>query len=162
MDDRVWRQLKAKLAKAEGAEVRVGVLASKGGDAEAAPGFPMTALATVHEYGSPRNGIPERSFIRSTFEAKAGEVGKITERLARGFVEGKISLARAYEVLGTKGAAMVKATIASGPHIPPPLKPATVKAKGSDRPLVDTGALKNAISYEVVAAGEEGRAGYRK
>lgn len=31
----------------------------------------------------------------------------------------------------------------------PPNTPSTIKAKGSDRPLIDTGALKNAITYVV-------------
>lgn len=164
LNDRQWRNLTDKIARASGAAVHVGVLASgKGNQAvPGARGLDMIGLATVHELGSRAAGIPERSFIRSTFEKGAPEIGKMTARLATAFVTGKMSLHKALDVLGHKGAAMVKANITQGPHIPPPLKPATIAAKGSDRPLVDTGRLVDSVTHEVVNAGERGTGGYRR
>ena len=36
-------------------------------------------VAAVHEWGSPKRGIPKRSFIRSTFDEKKDEAGKLME-----------------------------------------------------------------------------------
>lgn len=155
-----WKNLTAKLKAAEGAHVKIGVLASSGKTADGK--MSMVELAAVHEYGSPAAHIPERSFIRRTFENNRHDVERMTAKLAGQFVEGKISLARALDQLGAWGAAEVKHTIAKGPHIPPPLKQATIDRKGSDRPLVDTGRLLGSIQHEVVGGGAEGRSGYRK
>ncbi|RLI81339.1 hypothetical protein DRP04_06355 [Archaeoglobales archaeon] len=53
-------------------------------------------------------------------------------RLAGAFLEGK-----------------VKETIQQGRQDWPPLKPSTIKRKGSDKPLIDTGKLLNSITHKV-------------
>jgi hypothetical protein len=146
-------KLLSELDKADVSHVKVGVLLSKGGSATTPEGISMVELAGIHEFGAPNAGIPERSFIRSTFaRGGLGSAGfrALSEKLSKAIVTGKISVAQAYEMFGSWGAGQVKATITEGPGVPPPLKPATIKRKKSDRPLVDTGSMKNSISYEVV------------
>lgn len=155
-----WKRFQEKLKSSEHAHVKVGVLAKSGRTADGT--MSMVELAAIHEFGSPKAGIPERSFIRRTFENNKGDVARVTRSLAIEFVNGRVSLHRALSKLGAWGATQVKDTIAKGPHIPPPLKPATVARKGSDRPLVDTGRLVGSIQWEVEGAGSEGRAGWRK
>lgn len=153
LDDRVWQELKGRLADLARPHVRVGVLASKGGSAaaEGSAGITMAELATVHEYGSPEAGIPARSFVRRTFIEKEADTAGAIAKLAGRVIEGKVDEGRALELLGAWGAAQVKNTIARGPHIPPPLKPETIEAKsGKTRPLVDSGQLVGSISSEVV------------
>lgn len=151
LNDAKWKELRRKVIEmAAGSHVKVGVLADKGGDQTTDGGITLVELAAIHEYGSPAANIPERSFIRRTFDAeKARELAAMQGKLVGAIVEGKMSVPRALELLGQWAAAAVKKTITSGPHIPPPLKPATVAAKGSDRPLVDTGQLVNSITYKV-------------
>lgn len=162
-DTRGWKIIRDKLKKADGARVKVGVLASAGGNTRTADGkLNMVGLAAIHEYGAPKAGIPERSFIRSTFAARKDDVKRLSTRLGIGYIKGKISLARALETLGQAGVAMVRDTITRGDGPPPKLKPATIKAKGSDHRLIDTGRLLGSISYEVTNAGARGRGGFRK
>lgn len=160
IDKRAWKRFADKLKAAEGAHVKVGVMSSSGRTADNT--MSMVELAAIHELGSPKARIPERSFIRSTFEKNKIETGRVTAKLAKQFVEGKMSLAKALGVLGAWGVAQVKNTIARGPHLTPPLKPATIARKGSDRPLVDTGRLLGSIQHEVVGGGTTGRGGFRK
>lgn len=147
-NDRLWRSILKRVEKADGPHVQVGVLASKGGSADH-DGISMVELAAVHEFGAPGAGIPERSFIRRTFHEKRKELGAITGRLAKQVLTKSLEVPRALDMLGAWGANEVKNTIAKGPHIPPPLKPATIARKGSSRPLVDTGRLLNSIQWEV-------------
>lgn len=130
--------------------VRVGVLAAKGGSAPHG-GDPLTMveLATIHEFGSPAANIPERSFIRRTFENRRADVEKITGRLSEKILRGEMTVGRALALLGEWGAAEVKKTITVGNQITPDIQDATKARKGSDRPLVDTGQLVNVISYQV-------------
>lgn len=152
-DDSGLRALEARLKLLDSMHVKVGVLASQGGNSDHGDGITMLELAAIHEFGSPAAGIPERSFLRRTFTFKKIGLEELQRKLAAAIVKGKIAPYAAMHILGQWGAAQVKNTIASDAHIPPPLKPATVAAKGSDRPLVDTGRLVGAISYEVSGGG---------
>lgn len=156
------KRLRAKLERAEKAHVKVGILANKGGNEKHDPesGATVAQIAAWNEYGT--KTIPERPFIRSTFANREGDLEKVVARLAGHFVEGRVSLSRALDTLGAWGANAIRRTVTSGPGMRPPNSPATIKAKGSARPLVDTGRMLGAVSWEVVDAGTEGRGGYRK
>ena len=108
----------------------------------------MVELAAVHEFGSRDGTIPERSFIRSTFARQRVPLGKMCERLARMVVTKGMDVHQAMTLLGAWGASEVRKTITGG-HVEPALKPATIAAKGSSKPLIDTGQLVGAITYEV-------------
>jgi hypothetical protein len=158
LDDRVFRELLAKLGPLRaGAHARVGVLASKGGAAPHAGGaLTIVEIAAIHELGDAlwhssggTEGIPERSFIRGTFDDPQNQEDQrqVLERLAREILTDKLEVRAALDQLGAWGAARVRARIKS--HIPPPLKEETIKRKGSSTPLVDTGQLINAVTWEV-------------
>ena len=81
VDDRKWRKLLSNVKGAKESHVLVGVFASAG-DTEGGE-FSLAELAAVHEFGSPENGIPERSFIRSTMTAAREEMAKRMESVTR-------------------------------------------------------------------------------
>ena len=159
VDDAALRALQKRVA--EPSRVRVGVLASRGGNRRH-PNADMTLidLAIVHEFGAPKAGIPERSFLRRTFSLTGGRgavwLPAFTARVAKAVVNGKLSMMAGMAVLGQKAVAEVRSTITTGSGVPPPLKPATIARKGSTRPLVDTGQLINSISYEIVDQNDPG------
>jgi hypothetical protein len=150
--DTIWRKIRAQVSALGRTHVRIGVLGSKGGNASH-DGITMVELAAIHEFGSPAAHIPERSFIRRTFDVERVAVSAMSAKLAKAVVARRMDHTRALGLLGAWGASAVKNIISKGQHIPPPLKPATVARKGSDRPLVDTGRLVGAIQFEVIGAG---------
>lgn len=113
-------------------------------------GKPMTMaqLGAIHEFGAPNAGIPERSFMRSAVEANKHKLEKLVERLAGQVIDGKLARRNALGILGEYVKNLFKAMIRKG--LKPPLKPATVRRKGSSKPLIDTGQLINSIDWEVV------------
>lgn len=124
-------------------------------------------IATVHEFGSPKMKIPERSWLRATADRKRSEwldlmakvLGKVVDGHAGGGHGGGghgLSVMSALEIVGLRASSDVKAGILRGSGIPPPLKASTIARKGSSRPLVDTGQLVNSISYQVKAGGHDG------
>jgi hypothetical protein len=155
LDDAVWRRLVAKIGEAKNAYVKVGVLASAGGDKEVSKGLTLLELAAIHEFGSPAANIPERSFIRRTFSESEGRetLNKMLERIARGILADNLTAAQGLETLGLWAANAIKMRIKS--KIPPPLQPATIKEKlkkghaGGSTPLVATGQLIDSITSEV-------------
>lgn len=115
------------------------------------PGDPVTnvAIAQWHEFGT--TTIPERSFIRSTIDKRRVELGQFCAALGGRVVDGHVTPAAALEAIGLKASSMMRDTIRA--RIPPPLADATLLRKGGKHvPLIDTGALLNAITYKVVGA----------
>lgn len=150
VDDRVFKELREKIRGIGKAYVKVGVLEANGTtEAKDGDGLTIAELAAIHEYGAPRANIPARSFIRRTFEESTGaeSLRAFMVRTARGLIQEKLEVNQALNQLGAFAQSMIKNRIKE--HIPPPLKPATIKRKGSSTPLVDTGQLINAITWEI-------------
>lgn len=157
-DTTVWEKIRDRIRGVKNAHVKVGVLSGETEDGD----FSLAELAAVHEFGAPSVGIPERSFIRSTFRERASELKVVTEHAAKSVLEGK-SVHDALARLGLWGATAVKAQITDH-RVVPPTSDATNRRKnrraGQDATaatttLLDTGQLKNAISYEVEGAEDE-------
>lgn len=168
------QKLKAKLRALAGTpRVKVGIV-GKSASQKQGP-ISMPELAATHELGSPKRGIPERSFIRSAMDANRANYGTMLGPLLRGFLDGRFTIEKVLGVMGQKMQADVRGKIVGGPPLQPPLSAQTIaerkkraQAKGSgtgklrdskgkflslkgvgNRPLVDTGQLVAAISYEV-------------
>jgi hypothetical protein len=156
---KLWDELLARAHKLDRAHVKVGVLERSGaGEMHNTSGesLRLVEIAAVHEFGSSDGRIPERSFIRSTFLIRrVNALATMQANLARLIVTKGLDPMKALAKLGAWGAAEVKNTITEI-DIPPPLADSTIMRKGSSKPLVDTGLLKNSISYEVVEHDENG------
>lgn len=152
MQGRRWADFLGTLHEMNGAHVKAGALADKGGG-EQPEGSDLTIaeIGALHEYGDPESGLPERSYVRKTFIDKAPQLATFTTKLTRSVLAGKMDVARALDLLGAWAAGAIKATITSGNVGGPPLSEATIKAKGSSKKLIDTGQLVNSITWEVVA-----------
>lgn len=147
VDDEAFKKLISKLEQASIKRVKIGVFSGTG---EREGGITGVELAAIHEFGSPAAGIPQRSFIRSTFENNKPDVARITGQLASKIIKGA-NVAQAYAVLGTWATAQVKNTIVSGGgHASwKPLAAETIARKGSSSPLIDTGRLLSSITWEI-------------
>lgn len=140
-----WNELRALLSDGGASHVNVGIIGSEASAQHPGSDLTNAELGVIHEYGL---GVPERSFLRRTFEdpVKLAEYRALQERLAGLVIEGKITLERAAELVGAWGAAAVQRTITES-DIPPPLAAETVRRKGSSKPLVDTGQLVRSINW---------------
>jgi hypothetical protein len=147
--DRGLTKIKQNL-EAPAESVAVGWLGGSHGD-----GMTNAQLAAIHELGVPERGIPARAPVATMMRTSSNKISETIEKLSARVLDGSATKEQALGLLGTLAASELKKTIASGPHLPPPLKPATVARKKSDRPLVDTGRLVNSISWKVKREGEE-------
>jgi phage gpG-like protein len=115
----------------------------KGGDATVAE------YGTWNEFGVKRNGkqhIPSRPFIRGWADGKKKETQAVIERLAKQVSSGKMLAASAINKLGVYGASGIKSYIRTGNFTPN--ADSTKARKGSSKPLIDTGTLRNSIGFE--------------
>lgn len=120
------------------AGVRVGVQ----GDDEVA------VIAAVHEFGSDDGTIPERSYLRSTFDEQRDALLAALEESVGQAIDGKVDLEKGLEKLGETLVEDIRRKIQQG--IAPDLDEDTIEAKGNDTPLIDTGRLLEAITAEMV------------
>lgn len=128
----------ARLASQPG--VKVGVVGDKASQDHG--GITIGELAAVHEYGSPKNGIPQRSFIGSTMDANQG---RILDAMGRGMgdvLEGGTSSAALLTRIGETQVNAIRERMRAG------ISPAT--QKNTHVPLIDTQKLLDAIGFELV------------
>ena len=145
--DRGWKRLLRKLRKSP-PDLTVGVHGEQ--DARNGGGIGNVGLAAVHEFGSARARIPERSFLRRTIDEKQSTYLRMSYRLgAKVYAEKSFTLRDGLEILGAKVASDVRRTIRLTPGDWPALKPATIRRKGSSKPLVDRAELIRSIKHKV-------------
>ena len=91
--------------------------------------------------------MPERSFIRGTVDAKGRRIAKMAKTLMEAVFRGRGDTRKALGLLGVFVQGLIRGRMSQG--IPPPLKAATIKRKGSSKPLIDTGQLRSSIDLKV-------------
>lgn len=159
-----WKRIKADLNKAQAGQsfVVVGLLGKAHNRRDSDP-VTNVEIGVIHEYGAPNAGIPERSWMRRTFDLKRDEYVKLIGKLYDGVLRGKLDLEHALELLGAKYSAEVKNTVTRGAPIPPPNAPATAKrkaekssgARGPMRTLIDSARMIGSVSWQVTVGGQE-------
>lgn len=98
-------------------------------------------IATWMEFGT--QTVPQRSFIRGWFDERQDFIASTLRTQFQQVLDGKRPIEQAAERAALALEADVKQRILE--NIPPPLRPATIKRKGSSLALVDQGILRNAI-----------------
>ena len=139
-----WDRFNADMRKASVGKLYVAVGYPDDGS-DHGDGLSNARLAAIHEFGA---GVPERSFIRSTIDEKAEEIFARAARLGSAMLEGKGKVEAALGQLGAFVQAQIRNKVTRGAGLEP-LAPSTVAAKGSSRPLIDTGQLIGALKWAV-------------
>jgi len=112
-------------------------------------GLTVGEVAVFNEFGT-TTGIPERSFIRSTFDANKEAYKELSADLKRKVLKRNMTTKRAMGLLGQKMKADIIKKIDS--NIPPQNSEETRAKKGSSHTLIDTGQMRQSVTYEVGGA----------
>ena len=137
----------ANLEKAKRGYVAVGLPAEEVGGQVYGDGQTVAQVGAQHEYGS---GVPRRSFLRVPFTTKQDELSTaITKQFEDVFQRGKAA-EQALGLIGTVAVNISKGAFTTrGYGEWPDITQATKDAKGSSQVLIDTGTLRNSITYVV-------------
>lgn len=138
--DKGFKRIRKDLKKTDGSEVDVGILGGKVVEGT----FNVAELAAVHEFGTDKAGrsrnviIPERSFLRSTFDDKRQKYRQVLKSLMGEVLVGIKTVDQALSLFGERVVGDVKKKITDIKE--PPNKPSTIaRKKGKANPLIDTG-----------------------
>lgn len=126
--------------KLDGKGVKVGIRRGKGSH----DGTDMLDISVYNHFGT--STIPARPFISDCAEKNAGQIQEAQKRLVYRVCQGGLSADGALAELGAWYVNVQKGHILHGGWTPN--APATVKRKGSNKPLVDTGQLVNTVDWE--------------
>jgi len=94
--------------------------------------------------------IPERSFLRSTIDDKKTKIRKFVIALvAASFKKNDVNIVKILNLIGFKVVSEVQLKITKGDDDWPKNSPFTIFRKGSTKPLLDTGRMRQSISHEL-------------
>lgn len=144
--------------------LEIGIFSSSGGD--------ILMIANVNEFGVSINvtpkmrgylsgalgihlrkdtktiEIPERSFIRGGYDANVNKMQKQGEKLLEQVINLQLPVDVFFKTLGESIVGMIQEFMTDLKN--PPNHPATIANKGSSNPLIDSGRLRQSITYKVV------------
>ena len=92
--------------------------------------------------------IPERSFLRSTFDEKEGEWQEFFANQIDSLISGSATANSIYSQLGARIASDIQKKIKETSR--PSNAAATVANKGTNNPLINTGRLRQSVTWKVV------------
>ena len=147
--DKGFKDLEKRLKEFKGLVVKVGV---QGRDASKLNnGTTVVTYAAANEFGTKTAGrnnnvvIPERSFLRSTTDKK-DHWKKEIKTAYNLIIDRKSTALASIAKVGIIARDDIIRTITD--FVPPPNAESTIKKKKSSQTLIDTGLLRNSISYK--------------
>lgn len=133
----------AQLKKLANLEVCVGWQA---GDSQEDDGTDLVDIAAYNEFGTSKT--PARPFMKQSFQNHEEQLQAACDNVNNEISNGS-SAEKALNTLGVVCKGLVQAEIVDGGFAPN--AESTIKRKGSDTPLVDTGTMRQTVNYIVKA-----------
>lgn len=137
-----WGKILRNMKKIDKTILKVGIQA---GDMAADGKNTMAFIGAVHEFGTEH--IPQRSFIRSALNDNQKKIADFAGELGEQIILEKKTPKQALNLMGLKITGMIQEKITDGDFTP--LAPATVRAKKSNKPLIDTGRMRASIKHKL-------------
>ena len=138
--DKGYKAFRAELQRARNATVEIGIHEDKFND-----GLSVAEYGAYNEFGT--KDIPERSFMRSTFDEKQSQINADMAKRYDQVKTGKIGVHRALSLVGERHAQDIQDKI--GSNIAPKNSDATIARKKSSKTLIDTGIMRQSIRHKV-------------
>lgn len=143
--DHGYKDLRKTLKVMKGSYTKVGFQ----DDPRNVEGESLVVVAAANEFGT--LDIPERSFMRSTFDEEKEQLAEIKKAEADAVMAGRKTVETSLAQIGAYWVGRIQAKIHS--HPPPPNAPSTIEKKGSSGTLVDSGQMVQAVNHQEVIAG---------
>lgn len=110
-------------------------------------------FATTAMTGWKRIHIPSRPFMRSAIDNNKNSIVRVARKEVEAIINGEQDARMASIGVGMHVEGLIKKNFVVGDFAP--LAKSTIKRKGSSRPLIDTGHLRQSIRYVIRRKGEE-------
>lgn len=139
--DKGYQAFKKEIERAKNTYVKVGVMEAAG-DYDA---ISVAEVAAINEYGTENN--PERPFMRNAYQRNFDKLRFMVDKKYDDFLMARVSLFDALTAVGMFLQGEIQREIVNLKR--PPNSPRTIELKGSSNPLIDSGQLRQSITYEI-------------
>tara|TARA_R110001632_G_scaffold13609_3_gene46668 strand:+ start:1050 stop:1556 length:507 start_codon:yes stop_codon:yes gene_type:complete len=113
--------------------------------------YTVAQVGIINEFGNPSARIPARPFMATTLNTNRKKYGKMLENAAKAHTTlkgGKTGSVEAnLRTIGAIAVRDVKTTITTLSE--PANAPYTIKKKGADNPLIESGQMRNSITFRI-------------
>jgi len=144
--DRIMKELRG-LGK-DDPSILVGIRQKDGQKVAEGEELNLATIAAFNEFGT--STIPSRPFLRSTVDENRSKYGEVIAKGLRAAIDGRQRFKVSLDRLGLMVVSDVQKKITDNDF--PRNAPSTIERKGSSKPLIDTGRLRQSIDYEIEGA----------
>lgn len=141
------QQFYRMLAELADKEVRIGF---QHGEASEDDGTDICDIAAWNELGTEH--IPSRPFLRKSVDENEGKINQFLQAEARSLASGKTAETLLNEI-GDFQKSLVQEKITEGSFTPN--AESTIRRKGSSKPLIDTGRMRQSVNYVIKQKGQD-------
>lgn len=138
------KKFEKMLKELEQLEVRVGIQQGETNE----DGVDLVDIAMFNELGTVH--IPSRPFLRDSVDANEDRINSFLQAMKQELLNGG-SAEDVLKKIGVFQKGLIQKQIVNGDFAPN--EEATIKKKGSDTPLVDTGRMRQSINYVIQQKG---------
>ena len=121
------------------------------GQAEEDDGVDMVDIAAFNEVGT--SNAPSRPFMRKSIDDNQEKIVAFMQAQAKRLIEGKATAQEIMQQVAVFQKGLIQETIVEGEF--EPNAPSTIRKKGSDRPLIDTGRMRQSVMTIVDVKGRK-------
>ena len=126
--------------------INVGVIGGEQQD-----GMSLASIGSVQEFGLITRNIPKRSFIKEPLLAHLGERIKRQKNKIKQYLFVDKKLDEAYNLMGNTAVSIIIQSFRNKNDGQwKPNAPSTIRKKGVDNPLIDTGRLRRSITFKLI------------
>lgn len=141
--DRGWGRIRGQVQEAQRKAVKIGI--QEGEVRE--DGTDMVLIAAVNHFGTEDGRIPSRPFLTQAYDRNRDKINRQIQAEWDAVLSGTKAIDQALNGLGQMHTDHVQREITRGNF--PPNADSTVSKKGSSRPLIDTGRLRQSIRHVI-------------
>lgn len=128
-------------------EVRVGFQQGKATEED---GTDVCDIAAWNELGTVN--MPSRPFLRMSVDDNSDKINSFMSAQKRSIIKGE-PVDRILKKIGIFQKDLIQEKITEGSFAPN--APSTIKAKGSSKPLIDTGRMRQSVNFEIKQKGSD-------
>jgi hypothetical protein len=107
-------------------------------------GTDLVSVAIYNEYGT--SNMPARPFMKQSWEEHEDDLKKVCQEANQIIVNGGTAQ-EAASTIGAFGVGLIQQQIVDGDFVPN--AESTIRQKGSERPLIDTGHMRQSVKYVI-------------
>lgn len=144
------KKLQKKLEELKKLQVRIGFQRGENTEEDQTD---LVDIAVWNELGT-SNGIPSRPFMRGSVDNNADVITAFLKSKFREFLTTDMTAEELLRQIGAFQTGLVQKEIVDGKFVPN--APSTIRKKKSDKPLIDTGHMRQSVHYVIKPKGDDG------